>query len=791
MVVFYEARALFDYEPVASDELRLRVGDLIEVRIGGDGPQEEGWLFGSDQRGCHGSFPANYVAEVRGSVSADNADDPDDHGHESGDVHAALSYANQDGSAPTGRIGTPTALPKGEVNMNAQAGEGSQHDSAWVTRDPAQSTSASAVYDEGYRGTNNARCQPSHVATNAAIQESTQALDAIEGEGGVVASADRLPDGWLSAVDEASGTVYFYTEDGQSSWTRPSAVTVEPLPGVGGEHAPATAAGVGLALGSSSSQEEFGRLLFDGCEQDRGVKDSAATRIQAVARGKRSRRRMADRQARPKEDSLDGDTNDQLDHAQDVYEDDKAGIGSSLAHEGGLPLTALKGGGASSSGASATPSSPDTGAAAESEGRRRSVEVRIDRKAVELIASLVDERIMEEMHRRDSILSEIRESVAILTDRVVAGFPQKGNRRLSPSPSPKRAAREDNSQEDRRPQERKRNTAAPSLRTPNRSPERRSNYHGATASRARGHSPATNNGKGLNQPLSQQQHQRFEAPHQQHTPQRRHSPPAPVDHGSQHPAVPRDSPFRQRHFHRVEGGTGGAGGGGGDGVQEVLPPDRRSPSPPSPPSRSQPLRALVDCGGSPTAHQDRRPPGKDEPAEDIDDGDDDEEEKERQGRRDRCPRQARWRRRLTRAARRPAPRSPRPKSPPQSVLVQPEQRRQVGPRVRVGVGVRLRLCRRDAGGSWLWRRRQRWRGWRVWASRRPRRRRFCARGGRWREELGDKKHERRVASERRGGVSGLGRGDHTRLRDQPAAFFHWARRGKLFFSCGRDCTSLP
>lgn len=202
------------------------------------------------------------------------------------------------------------------------------------------------------------------------------------------------------------------------------------------------------------------------------------------------------------------------------------------------------------------------------------------------------------MYRRDSILSEIRESVAILTERVIAGFPQRENRRLSPSPAPKRIPARKDSDQDRTPQVRKRNTAAPYLRTPKHSPERGPNQHGATVSRARGHSPATNNGEGLHQPLSPQQ--QIAAPSfQQHTPQRRHSPPARGSHGSPQLALAPDRSAQQRHL-------GSAGGGGcGDEVEEVRPPDKRSPSPPSPPSRSQPLRALVDCGGCSINQDDR------------------------------------------------------------------------------------------------------------------------------------------------------------------------------------------
>ncbi|CAN0343346.1 unnamed protein product, partial [Ectocarpus fasciculatus] len=65
MAEYYEVLVLFDYQPVSTDELRLFEGELVEVRVGGEGVgEEEGWLYGSDQRGCHGTFPANYVTDA-------------------------------------------------------------------------------------------------------------------------------------------------------------------------------------------------------------------------------------------------------------------------------------------------------------------------------------------------------------------------------------------------------------------------------------------------------------------------------------------------------------------------------------------------------------------------------------------------------------------------------------------------------------------------------------------------------------------------------------------------------
>lgn len=258
MVVFYEARALFDYQPVASDELRLRAGDLIEVRVGEGDQGEEGWLYGSDQRGCHGSFPANYVAEVRATATADNGGGPDEHDHGSEDAPSALPYATQNGSAHAGRSGTPTALSEGKEGVDAQSRYGSPYDSAGATKAPAQSTSSASSVDHncGYGGPANATTShPRQVITNAAeAQELTQSFAAIE-EGGIVQDADELPHGWLWAIDEASGTAYYYTEDGQSSWTKPLSVAVEALPGLGGKNMP-EAGGVSLGSGSLASIEE-------------------------------------------------------------------------------------------------------------------------------------------------------------------------------------------------------------------------------------------------------------------------------------------------------------------------------------------------------------------------------------------------------------------------------------------------------------------------------------------------------------------------------------------------------
>ena len=79
MVEYYEAVALFDYTPATSDELRLRAGEPVEVRIDRSGVdddvREEGWLSGSDLLGNHGLFPANYVIDRRAPLNPSNTSD--------------------------------------------------------------------------------------------------------------------------------------------------------------------------------------------------------------------------------------------------------------------------------------------------------------------------------------------------------------------------------------------------------------------------------------------------------------------------------------------------------------------------------------------------------------------------------------------------------------------------------------------------------------------------------------------------------------------------------------------
>lgn len=70
MVEYYGARVLFDFTSAAPDELSLRKGESVEVRVDATTDCEEGWLSGSDIHGYHGVFPANYVEDLRTETRA-------------------------------------------------------------------------------------------------------------------------------------------------------------------------------------------------------------------------------------------------------------------------------------------------------------------------------------------------------------------------------------------------------------------------------------------------------------------------------------------------------------------------------------------------------------------------------------------------------------------------------------------------------------------------------------------------------------------------------------------------
>lgn len=153
MVVYYEARVLFDYDPVNADELRLRKGEPIEVRVDPNIACEEGWLTGSNIRGQHGVFPANYVV--------DKAQHPNN----------VACDENRDTEAQRPDKITPSSKPS---------------------------------VDPAIRGS----------ALEPKLQQ--QQRPCSENKGG------DLPEKWYSATDEATGIEYYYTDDGQSSWVKPT-----------------------------------------------------------------------------------------------------------------------------------------------------------------------------------------------------------------------------------------------------------------------------------------------------------------------------------------------------------------------------------------------------------------------------------------------------------------------------------------------------------------------------------------------------------------------------------------
>lgn len=228
MLKYHEARVLFDYDPVTSDELCLRVGESVEVRVvvgGEEEEEEEGWLYGSDLRGNHGKFPANYVADLRLPTNS-----PGSYG---GGVPSAPSFHRPGGieHAGSGGVSAATSVdgntavggPNGwEGAMPATSGN-SEHDSNRAPYCPGQGTPA--PFGEQGRGNIGAATAINTVSDNMISQEQTTtqyaAASGAESEGAV---SSQLPDGWLCAIDENSGGMYFFTADGQSSsWTRPIA----------------------------------------------------------------------------------------------------------------------------------------------------------------------------------------------------------------------------------------------------------------------------------------------------------------------------------------------------------------------------------------------------------------------------------------------------------------------------------------------------------------------------------------------------------------------------------------
>lgn len=253
MTQYYEARVLFDYDPVTSDELCLRVGENVEVRVGGGEEEEDGWLYGSDLRGLHGTFPASYVADLRPSANCSDNDGgvslaPASF-HRPGDDVEHEGFGG--GSAANSVDDTAVVGPNdGEVIFATSGCSQKDSNSNSAPYHPAQDTTGAASGDQGrdYNGavtaTNSLGENLSESAPTAAtLQESAttecDAASVAELEG---SASSQLPEGWLSAVDENSGVVYYYTADGQSSsWTRPiaaAAVAAGLLEGSGGQKGP-------------------------------------------------------------------------------------------------------------------------------------------------------------------------------------------------------------------------------------------------------------------------------------------------------------------------------------------------------------------------------------------------------------------------------------------------------------------------------------------------------------------------------------------------------------------------
>lgn len=254
MVEYYEARVLFDYIPTTSDELCLRAGEYIEVRVDPndlDGG-EQGWLSGSDLRGCHGVFPANYVLDLR-TVGADVSDAPapehdtdatvdstfirgrpeamerEDMAIQGGQLGADRDVATGDRGAPSLRNNLPANNRDAVTLSNSDSAAGLEG----TATTPPTALVGGAYDTRTERGTAAVASSGEDTVSAAQVDDgSTHKPVAANGEPQGPSpnddNVDRLPDGWFSAVDEASGVVYYYTEGGPSSWTRPVAVQTPP-----------------------------------------------------------------------------------------------------------------------------------------------------------------------------------------------------------------------------------------------------------------------------------------------------------------------------------------------------------------------------------------------------------------------------------------------------------------------------------------------------------------------------------------------------------------------------------
>lgn len=200
------------------------------------------------------------------------------------------------------------------------------------------------------------------------------------------------------------------------------------------------------------------------------------------------------------------------------------------------------------------------------------------------------------MHRRDAVLSDVRETLTVLTDRLIA----KSAKRKSKRPPQPPEITVGGSEHELSPLPTlRRETTTPEIeprRLKNKPAMRPEVLLGTTVPSPPKSRPETTK-NAVGQSVSQQEQHRQTAPQLNDPTQLRASP------GRCNTASPRHSaadgrsmgqpPFRaggcisHGPSHRVDGGD--YGGGGGAGASDV---GKRSPPPPS---RSQPLRALVDC----------------------------------------------------------------------------------------------------------------------------------------------------------------------------------------------------
>lgn len=238
MVEYYEARVLFNYHPVNSDELPLRVGESIEVRVGPDIVCEEGWLVGSDIRGQHGIFPANYVVDVRHPTGGTNcARQPQDAPSQL--AHDAVSETQAAYDAST-RERTSEAREGDGVSgllLSANHGDGNGEETMDEYGGGSHDENARNVVVSKQAGSTET-CIPASKPVVQADEGPLAAGNIFESESqerqGAPAEMtggdghDILPKGWYSATDEATRSVYYYTDDGQSSWVRPVAGVESP-----------------------------------------------------------------------------------------------------------------------------------------------------------------------------------------------------------------------------------------------------------------------------------------------------------------------------------------------------------------------------------------------------------------------------------------------------------------------------------------------------------------------------------------------------------------------------------